>query len=148
MKRSRRIRGAVLGSVVVVVGVFLGGAAPTTAAWTDSEYAKASAQTGTVSNVGNLACHPRVLVTPFYFDWTAPTSGLAVDHYEWTITQSGLGTSPSGSTTSTSATPSLSLLQVSLSATFTVRAVTSYGWSSTGSSVNFVPVTSLIVTCL
>lgn len=148
MKRSRRIRGALLGLVGVMVGVLLGGAAPTAAAWTDSEYAQASARTGTVSNVGNLACHPGVLFTPFYFDWTAPTSGLAVDHYEWTITQSGLGTAPSGSTTGTSVTPSLALLQVSLSATFTVRAVTSYGWSSTGSSVNFLPVTSLIVTCL
>ena len=92
MKRSRRIRGAAIGSVVVMIGVFLGGAAPTTAAWTDSEYAQASAAALTVQPPRNLRCTASGLLTLPKLAWTAPTTGPPTGGYSVeALAQGGIG---------------------------------------------------------
>ena len=129
---SRRRRSAAAG-VVLAAALCAGTLAPveTDAAWVDAEVGTSSSlAAGVVAPAAGLRCTGSGLLQPVTYTWNAPTAGLPVAGYRWTLTGGLTGNGTLGAS-ATSVTLFSSGLLVLGSGTFSLYAVGPGGWEST-----------------
>lgn len=118
---------------------------PTAASWTDTEQASGSLTSGTVQPVTGLRCTGSGIAQPVSLTWSAPTAGLTVTGYSWTVT-GGLNSSGTLAATATTLSLSSGLLGVG-TGTFSLRAQGPGGWQSVPRTATIGFTTGLISSC-
>ncbi|SEE75960.1 hypothetical protein [Ruania alba] len=130
-----RLAAAVVGLVLVAATVATGTAQPTTAAWTDSEHARAAVTASTLNAPRANGCSVPLLSPTATLRWLAPSPAPGAAYtYRWELIRTATGTVVrSGSDPSTTSAREVSTSElVSLATTYTFRIRTVSGtWEST-----------------